>query len=171
MKIFLIGLPGSGKSTLGVQLAQLLTFDFLDTDELIVRTESMTINEIFQQYGEDHFRKIENATLKQLGTLSNTVISTGGGLPCFYDNMDLILSMGFSIYLNVAPEVIAERLYSVNDQTRPMVKGKSKEEMLAFLIQKYDERKGTYQKANLEISESTTADEIVELLKAQKVIF
>ncbi|MBO9699600.1 MAG: shikimate kinase [Sporocytophaga sp.] len=171
MKLFLIGLPGSGKSTLGVKLAELLNFEFLDTDELIVKTEGMTINEIFHQFGEDHFRRLEEATLKQLNNLDNTVISTGGGLPCFYDNMNLILSMGFSIYLNVSPEIITERLYAVNDQSRPMVKGKTKEDMLAFLIQKCKERTGFYNKANLEINGVTSAEEVIKLLKEKEVIF
>ncbi|WP_028981579.1 shikimate kinase [Sporocytophaga myxococcoides] len=171
MKLFLIGLPGSGKSTLGVKLAELLNFEFLDTDELIVKTEGMTINKIFHQFGEDHFRKLEEATLKQLINLDNIVISTGGGLPCFYDNMNLILSIGFSIYLNVSPEIITERLYAVNDQSRPMVKGKNREDMLTFLIQKCAERTGFYQKANLEISEVTSPEEVVKLLKEKKVIF
>lgn len=171
MKLFLIGLPGSGKSTLGVKLAELLNFEFLDTDELIVKTEGLTINEIFHQFGEDHFRRLEESTLKQLNHLDNTVISTGGGLPCFYDNMNLILSMGFSVYLNVSPEVITKRLYAVNDQSRPMVKGKSKEDMLIFLIQKCEERAGFYKKANLEINGETTAEELIKVLKEKGVIF
>ncbi len=171
MKLFLIGLPGSGKSTLGVKLAELLNFEFLDTDAIIVKTEGLTINEIFHQFGEEHFRRLEESTLKQLNHLDNIVISTGGGLPCFFDNMNLIKSMGFSIYLNVSPEVITERLYAVNDQSRPMVKGKSKEDMLAFLIQKCAERTDFYKRANLEISDGTSPDEVIKLLKEKKVIF
>jgi shikimate kinase len=91
MKLFLIGLPGSGKSTLAKELSKKLKYPFTDTDELICKKEGSSIEEIFINKGENNFRKIESDILKELvRTNGNAIISTGGGTPCFFDNMEII---------------------------------------------------------------------------------
>src|SRR5688572_1061429 len=108
MKLFLVGLPGSGKSTIGKQLSNLLNLPLVDTDDLIIQKEKSTIEEIFKYHGENYFRELEKKTLHELIASDKLIISTGGGLPCFFDNMEVINKNGISIYLNVSPESITE---------------------------------------------------------------
>ncbi len=81
--VYIIGFMGSGKSTVGKKLASLLDWSFIDLDAKIEEESGKTIPELFRQFGEDHFRKIESIALQSLTTSKNTVISTGGGTPCF----------------------------------------------------------------------------------------
>lgn len=149
-KIFLIGLPGSGKTTIGKELAKILNIPFQDTDDIICRQQGKTIDEIFNMQGESYFRELEREVLHELLTENkSSIISTGGGLPCFFDNIDQINKKGTSIFLNVLPETIVQRLWNQEDHNRPMVKGKSKEELLKFLIEKSNERIQFYSKATL----------------------
>lgn len=151
MRIFLIGLPGSGKTTLGKQLAVGLKYEFIDMDDVIVEEEGKSINEIFSQNGEDYFRKKENEVLKKLILEDNIVVSTGGGVPCFFDNIDLINNGGVSIFLDVPPKSITKRLMSQKTENRPLVNGKSEQELLEFLEKKREERFPFYSKAKLVI--------------------
>src|ERR1700731_760133 len=86
--IFLIGFMGSGKTTLGRKLAHRLDYEFIDLDQVLEARAGMTIAEYFTQFGEDAFRKLESQVLKQTPYPANAVVSTGGGLPCFFDNME-----------------------------------------------------------------------------------
>ncbi len=90
MRIFLIGMPGAGKSTLGQQTAIALNLDFHDLDVLIVEKTGMEITEIFRERGEEYFRKIEAKILKEVvQDQDDFVMATGGGTPCFYQNIEL----------------------------------------------------------------------------------
>ena len=164
--IFLIGLPGSGKTTIGKNLSSLLDIPFLDTDERIVEKEKRSIDDIFLAEGEEYFRKLEKQVLQDLLTNdTNAVISTGGGLPCFFDNMEQINKKGVSVFLNVPPETIADRLWNQRDHNRPMIKGKSKDELLKFLKKKSEERCLYYSKATYTFSGDTiSAEEIKKSL-------
>src|SRR5689334_5487844 len=102
MKIFLIGLPGSGKSTLGKDLADALLVDFVDLDVEIEKQENKIVQDIFREKGEDYFRQVESSVLKVWAASSKSfVMSTGGGAPCFYGGIDVINESGISIFLNV----------------------------------------------------------------------
>src|SRR6478735_10867558 len=120
--IFLIGLPGSGKTTLGKQLADRLGYAFVDTDEEIVKKEGRTIPDIFTQDGEDKFRLMEKNILEEMVKKTDTVVSTGGGLPCFHQNMFTIRNKGMAIYLRVSAEALTRRLTTVENAHRPLVK-------------------------------------------------
>src|SRR5436853_6290275 len=96
-KVFLIGFMGSGKTFLGKQLAQLLNYEFIDLDEWIEQREKKSIAEIFSEDGEEYFRKKESQQLKLLAEKNNAVIATGGGTPCFHDNMKWMNDHGFTI--------------------------------------------------------------------------
>lgn len=148
MRYFLIGLPGSGKTTLGKGLAAHLNIPFLDTDEAIEKSVGSSVQDIFARFGEEHFRELERQMLKQLITLEHAVISTGGGLPCFYDNMKLMSEMGRTLFLDVPLEVLTDRLMHQKAMHRPMVIGKSREELKAFLAQKREERLPFYSQAH-----------------------
>ncbi|MFM8739263.1 MAG: shikimate kinase, partial [Cytophagales bacterium] len=99
MKIFLIGLPGSGKTTLGKQLAERLNIRFVDLDTEIEKSEGESIALIFKRFGEDHFRKAESTQLQKWANLNEDfVMATGGGAPCFFDNMEVMNQSGTTIF-------------------------------------------------------------------------
>lgn len=122
-RIFLTGMPGSGKSTLGKQLAGHLRYRFIDLDEAIEQEEGKTIAGIFQEKGENGFRQVESAVLKKHLTLQKVVVATGGGTPCFFDNMDAINRSGVSIYLDVPVSTLKDRLHLSNIAQRPKLAG------------------------------------------------
>jgi shikimate kinase len=148
MNVFLIGLPGSGKSTLGKQVAQMLSLRMVDTDEEIVKAEGKSIEAIFAEKGEAAFRLLEQQTLHKVAASDGQLISTGGGMPCFFDNIEHMNKKGISIFIDVPLEALAQRLsLQHNRNSRPMLAGKSDEEILAFLKQKYAEREPYYAQA------------------------
>ena len=171
MKIFLIGLPGSGKSTLGKKLSLELGYKFFDTDDEIIRLEKRTIEEIFANEGEVYFRKKENEILNHLLAEANAVISTGGGTPCFFDNIQVINNNGISIFLNIELDAVAGRLKKGKNNNRPMVAGKTDSELLEFLQNKHAERLPFYSKASIEIEdEKMSVGALVNLLKIKSLI-
>jgi shikimate kinase len=108
--IFLIGFMGCGKTTLGRKLASRLDYEFIDLDDIFEEKVGMTITEYFSAFGEDAFRKLESEVLKQTKYPENAVVSTGGGLPCFFDNMDWMNAHGKTIYIKLSPKTLANRL-------------------------------------------------------------
>ena len=121
MLIFLIVFMGCGKSSIGKELASSLKCSFLDIDHFIEKNEGSSIVDIFKEKGEDEFRKIEHAYLKNVVLFNNTVISTGGGTPCFFNNMEIIKHNGISIYLKYNAETLSFRLFK-NKNQRPLLK-------------------------------------------------
>lgn len=132
MRVYLIGYMGSGKSTAGKKLANMLGFRFIDLDNLIEEAQGITISEIFARQGEEAFRKIEQEMLATTFELSDAIIATGGGAPCFYDNMDAMNQHGLTIYIDMSPKALVSRLKGATEQ-RPILKGKSEEELLIFI--------------------------------------
>ncbi|MCS6795601.1 MAG: shikimate kinase [Raineya sp.] len=155
--LFLVGMPASGKSTLARQLAQKWNWGSLDLDEEIEKKYLRTIPEIFAEEGESQFRKIEADVLRQIPIESQKILATGGGTPCFHQNMEYMLSVGKVIFLDVPLNTILERILNQPTQ-RPLFAGKSKEEVKIFLEKLYAERLPFYQKAHLRISH---ADELL----------
>jgi shikimate kinase len=149
MNIYLIGLPGSGKTTLGKELAQKLNYKFIDTDSEIVKQYNESIDSIFESKGEDYFRKAEQSVLHLCSKNENQLISTGGGLPCFFDNLEFINKNGISIYIDVPIDTLVVRTTNTNGAIRPMLAGKTKEEVKAFIATKKAERESFYKKATL----------------------
>ena len=166
MNIFLLGLTGSGKSTIGKLLATKLAYTFLDLDDLIQFETKRTIDDIFEKDGEEAFRKLENKFLKKSSIANRQVISTGGGTPCFFDSMDFIKNNGLSIFLYTPVEIITERLFNSDPTQRPMLKGKSKKELHYFLENKLTERLPFYAKADFSIDTNIpkSPEKIVQLL-------
>jgi shikimate kinase len=122
MKIYLIGLPGCGKSTLGRQLSKKLNIPFIDLDTAIEQREGKAVKEIFKQKGEDYFRMVESETLKRLSDgVADFVMATGGGAPVFFDNMEFMNSYGQTLFLDVPARVITERILNADKEERPLL--------------------------------------------------
>lgn len=171
LKVVLIGLPGSGKSTFGRQLASVLDFPYYDLDNLIEENYSMRIPEIFSQYGEGTFREWETDSLKKILEKDESyVLASGGGCPCFNDNMDLINQHGISVYLDVPLEEISSRLGGSKVQNRPMFRGLDQGEITLKLKSLLADREYFYDQAKIKLSgEDFSAEllmsELINLLK------
>jgi shikimate kinase len=149
-RIYLVGMMGVGKSTLGKQLANALGYSFLDTDTQIAFIEGRSIQQIFEEEGESYFREAEQHILHQTATERNTVIATGGGTPCFFDNMEWINGHGKSLYLEATTAFIVSRV-GHNTDKRPLLKGKEASELEPFITQILKEREPYYEKAHLRL--------------------
>lgn len=120
MKIYLIGMPGSGKSTLGKQLARELLMAFVDLDKEIEKREGKSIKQVFAEKGEDYFRQVESQMLLEWAASEKSfVMATGGGTPCFYKGIEVINQTGLSIFLDVQVSVLLSRLEKKSD--RPLL--------------------------------------------------
>ncbi len=157
--IILIGFMGVGKSEIGRMLASELTMNFLDTDLLIEKMEGKTVSEIFKEKGEGYFRDLEEGVVKALQDYDNFVISTGGGMVLRPSNVEGLKKLGPLILLTSEPDVIAERLKSVED--RPLLEVPDKEAEIRKIL---DVRNPIYHSvADFEIDTSrVTINEAVE---------
>ena len=163
--IFLVGMPGSGKSTVGRLLAEKLGFDFYDLDAEIERTYGGTIAEIFAKGGEDLFRRTEAETL--INTIANKgtiVIATGGGTPCFYDGIKVMNESGVTVYLETPIEVLISR--TKRKQHRPLLSENHAEKMRMLL----STRKNCYSQANYmlptaDLNRQEKVENIIKLLR------
>jgi len=143
--IILIGFMGSGKTTMGKKLAKKLNYSFLDVDKEIENLVGMSIPKIFETKGENYFRTLEKQFVEKID-VNNTVISTGGGLPCFNNNIEYLNKIGVTIYLKYSAIELFERL-KLEIENRPVLKGKSNEELLLFIEELLNKRKSCYEKA------------------------
>lgn len=155
MLIYLIGMPASGKSTFGKSVAQKLKYTFLDLDILIEEKNNATIPQIFEEKGEDFFREEEKKALQKTFELKKTIISTGGGTPCFFDNLEQMKRNGIVCFLNTTLEVLAQRTFQSQQKQqdhRPLFKEANSFESLYKMIEKkWNDRKQYYQKAHFEV--------------------
>lgn len=152
MRIYLIGYMGSGKSHLGWKLSNHLGVQFVDMDHYIEERNCKTIPQIFAEEGEAEFRKKERKALNELSEFTDIVIATGGGAPCFFDNIDLMNESGKTIYLNIDPKILADRLMKSKTE-RPLIKGKSRDELVAFIDETLKKRDAFYKQAKFQITE------------------
>ena len=144
--IILIGYMGSGKTTVGRQLALALGRTFYDLDWYIEMRYHRTVAQLFAEKGEEGFRELERNMLHEAAEFEDIVLSCGGGTPCFFDNMEYIRSVGESVYLKATPEVLAEHL-RMGKVERPLIKGKSPEELLEYIRTSLAEREPFYMQA------------------------
>ncbi len=146
MKVFLIGLMGSGKSYWATQLAKKLKTGGYDLDSLIENLEDKTIAEMFDEDGEDYFRKAEAKLLRWFGEKKAFVLATGGGTPCFNDNMGWMNKQGITIWLDEEIDTLVERLLPEKAH-RPLIRDLSDADLKAYLINKRAERAAFYGQA------------------------
>lgn len=160
-RIFLIGYMGAGKTTAGKELAKVLELEFIDLDHFIQARYQKTVSQLFQDVGESEFRKIESTVLKEVGEFEDVVISTGGGTPCFFDNMEYMNRRGTTVYLNATAEALASRLNTCKEK-RPLIKDKNEEELLHFVVESLEKRNPYYSQAQIiyETEELVTREDV-----------
>ena len=160
--IVLLGFMGSGKSTLGRQLATLLNRVFIDIDNFIETRERRSISDIFERDGEAVFRDIEANALREILRYPGQVLAAGGGAPCHRGNMEAIRAAADSVYLKVGTEELCGRLTASPSQ-RPLLRNKTPEELFAFIGKLVEERETFYLQADHIIeSDNITAEMILE---------
>lgn len=154
MKIYLIGMPGSGKSTLGKQLAEQISLPFVDLDKVIENHEQKSVADIFREQGEDHFRLIESKLLHEwAGNEKSFVMATGGGAPCFHQGINIINQTGLSIFLDVSTDVLLNRLHAKTD--RPLLNSNDTKEMDEKLRAIRTSRLSCYRAAHVIVADPT----------------
>lgn len=165
--IYLIGMPSSGKSTLGKELAKNLGFSFTDMDKLIETREQKTISEIFSNQGEAYFRELERKTLHGFQPDQSMVIATGGGVPCFFDNMEYMKKNGISVFLNVELDDLAKRLYKAQGNNRPLLdKSQSEEAVIATIKKTFEERLPFYKQADIQVDGEISVNQLLWLIES-----
>ena len=152
-KLYLIGMPGSGKSKIGRTLSSRVELPFFDLDDYIVKNEGRDINAIFSDNGEDYFRVLENKYLRALTEEHESfVMATGGGAPCFFDNINYMNSHGTVIFLNPPLWQIGKRMMGKKgNQKRPLLKDVDDKQLFSELEEKLKVRLPFYRKARFEI--------------------
>lgn len=161
MRIILIGYMGSGKTTVGRALAKALNMPFYDLDWYIESRMRKTVAQIFAEKGEEGFRKIEHNMLHEVAEFEDVVISCGGGTPCFFDNMEYLNGQGDVVYLKADPQVLYKHLL-MGKGNRPLLKGKTPEELIGFITEQLKMREEFYGKAKhiLDVSLMDSSDKI-----------
>lgn len=164
MRIFLLGFMGSGKSYSGKRLAEKFGMSFIDLDDYIEEKEGRTIREIFEKEGEGYFRKVEKECLYEMGEKEMTIISTGGGTPCFFDNIKWMNENGVTVFLETSVEVLSNRLFD-EMQKRPLLKNFSKEELKNFIEKKLEERNPFYHQTQILYHQKEEGQDVADELR------
>lgn len=168
MKIFLIGYMASGKSTAAKKLAKALNLSTVDLDAEIEKVAGMSIPDIFKTEGEKAFRKREQSELRKWLEKDDFVMATGGGTPCFFESMDEMNGAGTTVYLQMAPKAIVDRVLASKEE-RPILKGLTAEKMLEKVEKQLEKREAFYLRANLIVNGvNLELDELVAQLGHSK---
>lgn len=146
--IILMGFMGSGKSTIGKLLSQEMKYSFIDLDSYIEHRYHKTINHLFDEKGEEEFRQIESEMLREVLQFEEVVISTGGGTPCFNNNLELIRQSGITVYIEVDEDIICARLAKAKI-SRPLIKQKSEDEIRDYVRETILRRAPFYEQADI----------------------
>lgn len=165
MKLYLIGLPGSGKSFLGKQLAEEAKIPFIDLDKTIEQEVGVSISKIFSDKGEEYFRSLEAVVLRHKSLEDEFVMACGGGTPCFHDNMTFMNASGKTIFLNTPIPEIINRLNTLEKQNRPLLAGTESEELEEKLKILLANRLSFYSLANITITDQALPSEILGQFK------
>lgn len=146
--VILIGMPGSGKSTIGRLLSSKLSYGFYDTDRAIELNEDMTIEKIFEIKGENYFREKERILINDLRKMSRFIISTGGGMPVYFDNLNRLKKIGITVFINSSLEVLVKRSSNLNN--RPLLKNDAEKNMRSL----YYERINIYNQCDIIVQDN-----------------
>ncbi len=164
-RIYIVGYMGAGKTTAARRLAQRMGWDVVDTDALFEEKYKISVNDFFNKYDEPLYRKLESEVLKATESLDHVVVSTGGGTACFFDNMDWMNQHGLTVFLRISPQAAVDRVIHSRHK-RPLVEGKSEEELTEFVNQHYASRLPFYEQARIAAkSEDFDIESLMEAIK------
>lgn len=164
-RIYIVGYMGAGKTTAARRLAQRMGWEVVDTDALFEEKYKISVNDFFNKYDEPLYRKLESEVLKATESLDHVVVSTGGGTACFFDNMDWMNQHGLTIFLRISPQAAVDRVIHSRHK-RPLVEGKSEEELTEFVNQHYASRLPFYEQARITAkSEDFDIESLMEAIK------
>ncbi len=164
MRIYLIGFMGCGKSSLGRRLADKLNYTFFDTDTVLEEKAGMKVPEIFSQLGEETFRELEAKVLRETASVEQVVVATGGGMPCYFDNMDFMLQNGKTIYIRMDPTSLADRIEN-SHKKRPLVDHLKGDALIQTIKEKLALREPYYLKAECIVKgESLKPKHVISLI-------
>lgn len=156
---------GAGKTTAARRLAQRMGWEVVDTDALFEEKYKISVNDFFNKYDEPLYRKLESEVLKATESLDHVVVSTGGGTACFFDNMDWMNQHGLTVFLRISPQAAVDRVIHSRHK-RPLVEGKSEEELTEFVSQHYASRMPFYEQARITAkSEDFDIESLMEAIK------
>lgn len=150
-RIIIIGYMGAGKTTVGRALAAELGIEFYDLDWYIESRMRKTVKQLFDEVGEEGFRKIEHNMLHEVAEFENVVISCGGGTPCFFDNMAYMNQQGETVYLKASPEILYKHL-KMGKSVRPLLLNKTPEEVQVFITEQLANREPYYSRAKYTVN-------------------
>lgn len=164
-RIYIVGYMGAGKTTAARRLAQRMGWEVVDTDALFEEKYKISVNDFFNKYDEPLYRKLESEVLKATESLDHVVVSTGGGTACFFDNMDWMNQHGLTVFLRISPQAAVDRVIHSRHK-RPLVEGKSEEELTEFVNQHYASRLPFYEQANIIVkSEDLDLDALIRQIQ------
>ena len=157
---------GAGKTTLGKSLARRMNLNYIDTDHFIENRYRKRVSDIFAAEGEERFRELEHRVLLEISEFEDVVISTGGGLPCFHDNIAIMNNSGVTVYLDVPVEELAERL-EVSKNVRPVLKKRSGSELVDFIKDNLTARLLFYEQSQIRLfaGKMNTKNDVESLAK------
>lgn len=154
---------GCGKTTLAKKLSARLSYQLVDLDHEIEERVGVSVANYFSTHGEDAFREMESNTLKTVDYNENTVVATGGGTPCYFDNIEWMNREGLTIYIEMSPAALANRLHK-GKAKRPLLNTLDAEEMIDFITSKLEERNAFYRQAALVVNGLGLTVEMLEEL-------
>ena len=167
-RIYLVGYMGAGKTTAAKRIAHRLGWDVADTDALFEEKYRISVDDFFQKYDEPLYRKLESEILKGTENLENTVISTGGGTACYFDNMEWMNQNGLTVFMRISPEAVVDRVLHSHHK-RPLARGKSEVELMEFVRQHYASRMPFYEQAQITVkSENFDLDGLIKQIENAK---
>ncbi len=156
---------GAGKTTAAKRLANRLGWEVVDTDALFEEKYRISVDDFFQKYDEPLYRKLESEILKSTENFNKTVISTGGGTACYFDNMDWMNQHGLTVFMRVSPASAVDRVLHSHHK-RPLVRGKSEEELMEYVNWHYASRMPFYEQARITVkSENLDLESLLERIK------
>lgn len=160
-RVILIGFMGAGKSTLGKKIAKKMDLPFIDSDRVIEERYQKSIGEIFAENGESYFRTLESDFITSLENKDEFVLATGGGMPCFGKNMELLNELGTTFYLERSPKELANRLFNAKTR-RPLIDGLEQEELVSFIEDKLSLREEYYKAAQVILGREDQTVHVIE---------
>ena len=156
---------GAGKTTAAKRLASRLGWEVADTDALFEEKYRISVDDFFRKYDEPLYRKLESEILKSTENLNHTVISTGGGTACYFDNMDWMNQHGLTVFLRISPKAAVDRVLHSRHK-RPLARGKTEAELMEFVSQHYAARMPFYEQAQITVkSEDFDLEGLIELIR------